>query len=456
MLPPVRDVRTQPADVGRRLHRQLEGDEDVVEVDRGGGTDAVVRGGGQGVRVVERGPVVLRGELGRGVLPGAQGRILVEEPGADVLAVEVHGVGVLDGFGEAGGLFTDAGRRPGRRGVRAVDRLVDDGVERGVGEADLVGDVEEEGGAQPLLATDRVEGVLEEVVQGVEAAGATEVHADHAEAAGGEPGTVGEELLVGVEVPADVPDELRRPGELRVEAVIAHRGLRVGGAVDVVDRDQTGQTTGEEGLGHTLGVLREVGGDAEAAEGLAEQRPRLLLEGLAEQLGVRHYAVGAQVGEVLGREGDGGIHRGGPAGAALVEQDDPVVLQGLAEPAADLAGGGGGTQCAVTGPALEEEEGGQVLAAEGDVLTGEDVDGAVVGRVAVDEWCGEHVFCHGVAVAAGRGRGEVHDLGSTSPPVDLTACGWAAIVKVERGSLADADTAVRGFCHARTSCSSRA
>ena len=100
-----------------------------------------------------------------------------------------------------------------------------------------------------------------------------------------------------------------------------------------------GQPTGDEGLPDAVRRERQVGDGAHAAEALPEHAPRLAGQLAPDQLGVEHDAVGAEVGQVVGlglRRSEPGqglpVRRGGPAGAALVEQQDPVVLQRPVQP----------------------------------------------------------------------------------------------------------------------------
>ncbi|GAA3093509.1 hypothetical protein GCM10020001_006320 [Nonomuraea salmonea] len=129
---------------------------------------------------------------------------------------------------------------------------------------------------------------------------------------------------------------------------------------------------------------REVGEGEEAAVALAEGGPAAPAEdGGAQVLGVGHDGVGAEVREIRGallggeRAHGAAVDAGAAAGAALVEQDDPVVLQRLAEPArrADRAG------ALAAGAALQEQQAGQVVAVAGGVhqLAGEHLDGGPAG-----------------------------------------------------------------------------
>ena len=92
-------------------------------------------------------------------------------------------------------------------------------------------------------------------------------------------------------------------------------------------------------------MLGQVPGDAEPSEGLPQQAPALQAQGTAQVLAVLHDLVGAQVSEqpggVCGGAGDiGPVHRAGGAGAALVDEDEPVMLQDRSDPAEPGVGAG--------------------------------------------------------------------------------------------------------------------
>ena len=131
-----------------------------------------------------------------------------------------------------------------------------------------------------------------------------------------------------------------------------------------------------------LGRQRQVGHGAEAAVALPEDRPwRLADERRPQHLRVAHDRVGPEVREVvgllLGRAEPGeGLPGGGcrPAGAALVEQQHAVVLQGATQP----AGAAGRARRPAARTALQEEQPRQVLVAlaRRDHLAGEHRDRA--------------------------------------------------------------------------------
>ena len=138
------------------------------------------------------------------------------------------------------------------------------------------------------------------------------------------------------------------------------------------------QAAGDECLGQTVRGLREVRDGAETAEALAEDAPTLHAELLSDQLGVADDRVGPEMRQVLGlllrahprKRAD----RSRAAGAALVEEQEPVVLERPRPP-----GLGDELEQARrlrAGPALEEDEPRQVvvLAAGLDHLAGEDGD----------------------------------------------------------------------------------
>ncbi|MNG97465.1 hypothetical protein D3C79_565810 [compost metagenome] len=141
----------------------------------------------------------------------------------------------------------------------------------------------------------------------------------------------------------------------------------------------------------------EIGEAAEAAEALAEQAPwPARTQDLAQVFGVPHYAVGAKMAEVVGllagRElGQRlGMDGGGVAGAALIEQQHPKLLQRPLEPAA----GGGRARGSEARASLQEEQPGQVivqpiLVTEGAAKQG---DGLLIVRLLVVEGHGEEVW----------------------------------------------------------------
>jgi hypothetical protein len=97
---------------------------------------------------------------------------------------------------------------------------------------------------------------------------------------------------------------------------------------------------------------------------------------MSQVAGLRLRARGREPGQGLA------VRRGGPAGAALVEQQDPVVLQRPVQPGIPALG----PLRAEPGPALQEQQPGQVGAglAGGDDLTGEHLDLLAVRALVVE------------------------------------------------------------------------
>ena len=106
-------------------------------------------------------------------------------------------------------------------------------------------------------------------------------------------------------------------------------------------------------------MLGQVTGDAEPAEGLPQQAPALQAQGAAQVLAVLHDLIGTQVGEQAGggcgrAGGVGSVHGAGGTGSALVDEEEPVVLEDGADPA--QAGIGAGARCLTARSALKEDE----------------------------------------------------------------------------------------------------
>ena len=221
-------------------------------------------------------------------------------------------------------------------------------------------------------------------------------------------------------------------GVAGVELLAARPHGLEGQGVDLVDRvADGGQAAGEQDSLQALGVRRQVAGGAEAAEGLPQHAPALDPQPPAQVLAVLDDLVGPHVAEQPGRAG--GVSPGvrpvdgrGGAGAALVDEDEPVLLQDRADPAQSRVGRGPGGLAA--GPALEEEQrrpGGRVdgrraALGQGD-LAGVDVQGpgavgpavAVAGAVEGDGQvvvAGEETGGGGRPGARGQAdRGRAHD-----------------------------------------------
>jgi hypothetical protein len=178
-------------------------------------------------------------------------------------------------------------------------------------------------------------------------------------------------------------------------AAVAHPFVRR--RVDLVrPAVQRGQATRDQDLLATLRRDRQVGHGAEAAVALPEDRPRRRThERRPQRLRVAHDRVGPKVREVVGlllrRAEPGEGLTGGwcrPAGAALVQQQHPVVLQRATQP----AGAPGRARRPATRAALQVEQPRQVLVALAwrDHLAGEHGDRRRVGRGVV-EWHDELV-----------------------------------------------------------------
>ena len=138
-----------------------------------------------------------------------------------------------------------------------------------------------------------------------------------------------------VEVGAHLPDAGLDPRKVAVELVVPELQLVKGGAVDVVGvAVDGGQTTREKHLLQAFGEHRGVGGDAETTETLAEQRPRVHPKSTAESLAISDDGIGPKQGVTLGRQHVHFVHPPRTPRAALVQQQHPVMLQELPEPAA--------------------------------------------------------------------------------------------------------------------------
>ncbi|MNH18608.1 hypothetical protein D3C79_783180 [compost metagenome] len=141
----------------------------------------------------------------------------------------------------------------------------------------------------------------------------------------------------------------------------------------------------------------EVGQAAESTEALAEQAPGAIrAQLLADELGVTHYAVGTEMAEIVRllvrvEMGKGlGVDGAGVAGAALIEQQYPKLLQGPLDPAAV----GTGARGAKARAALQIEQPGElvvqpVLATEGAAEQGE---GLLIVRLLVVEGHAEEMW----------------------------------------------------------------
>ncbi len=127
------------------------------------------------------------------------------------------------------------------------------------------------------------------------------------------------------------------------EHLVPHPG--VGGGVHVVGGGvESGQAAGDVAGPQALGCEGQVAEGDEAAVALPERLPRFVAAELTtDQFGVGDDRAGPVQREVIGQlsgraepgRGAGG-DGGGAAGAALVEQQDPVGLQGAVQPAAGV------------------------------------------------------------------------------------------------------------------------
>lgn len=192
--------------------------------------------------------------------------------------------------------------------------------------------------------------------------------------------------------PACPPDVLRVAGVVRLDLAL-DAGVR--GAVDVVRGGvQRGQSPGDKYGAQPVGRGGQIVRGAESAEALAQHGPgRATGEAVFDDLAVAHDAVGPEAGEVLGL-GLGAaalrqrlpVLRTGAAGAALVEEEDAVLLHRAAEPGLppDEAAG------AEAGTALQIHQPRQLVpdARPGDDLAAEQFE-LLATRVAMVERDGE-------------------------------------------------------------------
>ena len=336
------DPGAQAGDERGRLQGGGHRHEHVASVDGGrpGGRRGLEAG-----RVVERRPLVRGQEVGH-LQPGAQTGVLDEGLTAHVLACQQGGIVVEDrGAHPLRGPVGGAGVGPAG--------LVDDGVER---------EPAAEGQALPQVVAEGpgVGVALQEVVDRVRSPGPAQQGAERAQALGS--------YEIPSRRPQLAPTGLLNQGRHAVAvlgeagvvllALEAHRLVAEG--VDLVDAvPDGGQATGDVDLLQALGVLGEVPGDAEPSEGLAQQAPALQAQSAAQVLAVLDDLIGAQVSEqpggvCWGAGGIGPVHRAGGSGAALVDEDESVVLEDRTDPAEPGVGTGAG--CLAARPALKEDQ----------------------------------------------------------------------------------------------------
>ena len=288
----------------------------------------------------------MRGQNVGRLQPGAQTGVFGEELASHVLASQQRGILVEDGGTHA------LGCPVGGTGIGPAG-LVDDGVER---------EPAAEGQALPQVVAEGPGGgvALQEVVDRVRSPGPSQQGTERAQALGADDVPSHRRQLT----PTGLLSQTRHPVAVLGEAGVVllalgpHRLVAEG--VDLIDTvPDGGQATGDVDALQALGVLGEVTGDAEPSEGLAQQAPALQAQGTAQVLTVLDDLVGAQVGEQpgggCGGTGDiGPIHRAGGTGTALVNEDEPVVLQDRADPAEP--GVGAGARRLTARPALEEDQ----------------------------------------------------------------------------------------------------
>ncbi len=291
----------------------------------------------------------------------------------DRLAGEVDGPSAVQRRAdvELGELGADAlggpAGAPGRHRPLGVDRFVQDGEQRGGGEGEVALHGLEEGFRQFGAGGAGHPRVLDQVVQDVRAGAGPQHPAEPLERLRRQQPAAGQPRRVFPQVRGDTADAL---DVLRVARVV--RGVlaghpRVRGPVDVLGRGpQPRQTAGDHDLAQALGRVREIGRGAEAAEALPQDAPPRVGAGqfAAEQLGVPHDRVGAETRQIIGlftraaaqRQGLP-VGRRGTAGAPLVQQQHPVVVQRARQP----GGPARRTRRRVAGAALEVDQPGQFL-----------------------------------------------------------------------------------------------
>ena len=266
----------------------------------------------------------------------------------------------------------------------------------------------------------RVGRALQEVVQPLRAVAHPEHRAELAEAPRRQPVARREPHVLLGEAGVNRAHALEIVRVARIEAPVALAHALVRRAVDVVRRPGDRRDPArDECLTQRLRRDRQVRAHAEAAEALPEDAPALDAELLTDQLRVAHDRVGAVQLEVrslllraLARQRADGSRT---AGAALVEQENAVVLQRARQPARRLRIGR--PRRLVARPALEKDEDGPLAAVLGRDLAREDDDALAV-RPRVVERQGELVVGENEAADAAR-----HCLGySTARYLSISHC----------------------------------
>ena len=419
MLVLIRDV-VASADQLTRLHGQLARHEHVVVIH---GRSHRYRVLGQHVRQVHGRRLRRRRENLRDALQRRQARILVEHAAHEVLARQVERLALIQRvrvLREARDLLGQAIRRPARRRAHQVRRcarvdvLLEHGVNRG--HVHLRADCRQELRREPALATNRRPGALEQVVQLIRVALPAQHHADHAQTRGGEALARRQRLFCVRQVRAQLAHRpLIARVALEVRAVAGRRAL-IRQAVDVVHMDEAGQASRDQAGLQALGSQRQVRGRDEAAERLAERRPRVIPAQLATQrLRVVHDLILAEVAQVRGlllvrvQVGERlGVHARGLAGSSLIEEHHAVILQETIHPP---AGKRAETRTRVARSPLEEHRVGRVLAALAHDLARENLNRWVVLASGAQVIKGnvQAVFVNGVTVVQVRLCVHVHN-----------------------------------------------
>src|SRR5262249_42909157 len=183
---------------------------------------------------------------------------------------------------------------------------------------------------------------------------------------GGEPIARWETDVLGVEPLEDLRDAAPIVGIALEEGAVlldepdGRRGVHVVGRA--ADR---GQAARDDGLAEALGREREIGHRRETPEALAQDAPAIHAELAADVLRVADDRVGAELCQVVGliRRGptrELGTDRGRASRSALVEEQDPVVIDGPLHPAGRRARRASGLDAGATLGEGEKGPGGAV------------------------------------------------------------------------------------------------